>query len=187
MSVRIVGGSLKGRVLDTPPGRGTRPTGARAREAMFAILGSVDGERVLDLYAGSGALGIEALSRGAAQAVFVENDRRALACIRRNVERLGLGDRAGVLGVGAEAAASVLASKGPFDLVLCDPPWSALDRATRALSTLLPLFAEGARVVIEHPAGAAPSIPGLLAVDVRRWGDTGATFLERHADPLAEP
>jgi len=152
---------------------------------MFAVLGSVEGQSVLDLYAGSGALGIEALSRGAERAVFVENDRRALVCIRQNIERLGIAERAIVVPVGAEAAAPVLAPKAPFDLVLCDPPWAALERAARAVSALVPLLREGARVLIEHPAGEVPSVPGLVVVDVRHWGDTGATFLERVADPVA--
>jgi 16S rRNA (guanine966-N2)-methyltransferase len=186
MSVRVVAGNLRGRVLSTPSGLSTRPTAARAREAMFSILGDVSGANVLDLYAGSGALGIEALSRGAARAVFVESDRKALACLRDNVERLELAPRARVVGARAEAATSAIGTSGGFTLVLCDPPWAALDRAVALLSRLRSLFASGARVVLEHPARLSPEVPGLAAYDTRRWGDTGATFFECSADPAAE-
>src|SRR4051795_9908485 len=88
--MRVIAGQWGGRRLAAPPGRATRPTGDRVREALFSILGPLDGERVLDLYAGSGALGIEALSRGAGEAVFVDSDQRAVAAIRRNLEAIGV-------------------------------------------------------------------------------------------------
>jgi 16S rRNA (guanine966-N2)-methyltransferase len=186
MSVRVVAGSLKGRALATPPGLSTRPTAGRAREAMFSILGDVSGLSVLDLYAGSGALGIEALSRGAARAVFIESDRKAAACLLDNIERLKLGGRARLLSGRAESASRVLEAER-FELVFCDPPWAVLDAAIEVLAGLVVRFAETARVVLEHPATRVPAVRGLVAVDARRWGDTGATFFERAvADPAAD-
>jgi 16S rRNA (guanine966-N2)-methyltransferase len=185
MSVRVVAGTLKGRTLATPAGLSTRPTAARAREAMFSILGDVSGLEVLDLYAGSGALGIEALSRGATHAVFVENERKALSCLRDNIERLELAARARVLGVRAEQSSRALEA-ARFDLVFCDPPWATLDATLEVLAGLVVRLAEGARVVLEHPAVRVPAVRGLVALDARRWGDTGATFFERAADPVAD-
>src|SRR6185295_14611285 len=104
--MRIVGGSLGGRVLRAPAGRATRPTSEKVREAVFNILGDVEGASVLDLFAGSGALGIEALSRGAAHATFVDAGRPALATIRANLDELGLAPRATVLAGDAAALAA---------------------------------------------------------------------------------
>jgi 16S rRNA (guanine966-N2)-methyltransferase len=182
MSVRVVAGSFRGRVLSTPHGMSTRPTAGRAREAMFSILGNIEGALVLDLYAGSGALGFEALSRGGAYATFVEHDRKALFCLRENVERLAVQDRAKLLPLRVEGLARALSASERFDLVFCDPPWKLMDRALSALDDLHAFFASGARVVLEHPAALEPEIPGLRAIDKRRWGDTGATFFEPEAE-----
>ena len=121
--MRVIAGALRSRPLKAPPGDETRPTGARVREALFSILGDVSEHKVLDLYAGSGALGIEALSRGASAAVFVEASRPALICLRDNLTTLGLTRVATTLGRRAEGAELELGRHGPFDLVLCDPPW----------------------------------------------------------------
>jgi 16S rRNA (guanine966-N2)-methyltransferase len=178
MSVRVIAGSLRGRVLQTPSGLSTRPTLARAREAMFSILASVQGASVLDLYAGSGALGIESMSRGAERAVFVENDRRALGCLRDNLEKLGLGAKTRVFAVDAEEAPRALGKDLALDLVFCDPPWPDMERALAAVAAVVPRLRDGARVVLEHPAKRTVDIAGLVPVDTRRWGDTGATFFE---------
>jgi len=123
--VRIIAGQWRGRLLDAPPGQGTRPSADRVRETLFSMLtsrlGSFEGLRVADLFAGSGALGLEALSRGAAFAAFVETDSAAAAVIRRNVERLGAGERARILG----GSALALPSSDPWDLVFADPPYAA--------------------------------------------------------------
>lgn len=123
--MRIISGEWRGRRLVTPAGMGTRPTGDRVRETLFSMLasrlGTFEQLSVADLYAGSGALGLEALSRGAAFACFVEQDPRAIAAIRTNVEALGAGDRSRVLARSVER----LPPERPFDIVLADPPYEA--------------------------------------------------------------
>lgn len=128
-AVRVVAGSARGRRLTTPPGAATRPTADRVREATFNALGSlgaVEGAAVLDLFAGSGAMGIEALSRGAASATFVDSDARALAAVRANLDATDLAGRASV--VRADAF-RWLRGAGPFDLAVLDPPYATDDGA----------------------------------------------------------
>jgi 16S rRNA (guanine966-N2)-methyltransferase len=123
--MRIIAGRFRGRRLQSPPGMDTRPTSDRVREALFSMLasrvGAFDGLRVADLYAGSGALGFEALSRGAAHAAFVERDPQAIAAIRANAAALGVADAVRVIGGSAES----LPRNEPFDLVFADPPYAA--------------------------------------------------------------
>ena len=122
--MRIIAGQFRGRTLEAPPGISTRPTGDRVREALFSMLasriGSFEGLRVADLYAGSGALGLEALSRGAAHATFVETDASAQAAIKANAARLGVAERVRTLG----GSALALPRSEPFDLILADPPYA---------------------------------------------------------------
>jgi 16S rRNA (guanine966-N2)-methyltransferase len=179
MSVRVIAGSLKHRVLRVREGLATRPTSARVREAVFSILGNLEDLRVLDLYAGSGALGIEALSRGAESAVFVEQDRQAAQCIRENVTALGLGDRTRVLPQAVESALRRLSTTAKFDLVFADPPWKDSERAQKSLECLPVLLSETARLVFEHPRTEQPEIAGLERTDQRTWGDTGVAFFRR--------
>src|SRR5258708_3198036 len=195
--MRVTGGRLRSRALVAPRGTGTRPTTDRVREALFGILasaGRLDGARVLDLYAGTGALAIEALSRGAARATLVESGREALAAARANVAALGLAASAQILAadMGAGAAARRVARAGPFDLVLADPPWSLVDtgEVARALADLVSAGAlaageageageAGALVVLEHSTrtdAAHLLIRGLLAERSRRYGDSTLTF-----------
>jgi 16S rRNA (guanine(966)-N(2))-methyltransferase RsmD len=187
--VRVVAGRLRGRALKAPPGDRTRPTGARVKEALFSILGDVQGLSVLDLYAGSGALGIEALSRGAARAVFVEEARPALACLRENLSSLGLSSEAQVIANRVQVAHSALGRHGPYDLVLCDPPWRDLPSALVELETLARsgLIAPEARIALEHSAKdplALPPTSTLLIHDARTWGDTAITFLNTEGSTL---
>src|SRR4051794_35928024 len=122
--MRIIAGEWRGRTIEAPPGQATRPTADRVRETLFSMLtsrlGSFADLRVADLFAGSGALGLEALSRGAASATFVEKDAKATAAIRRNVERLGATDRIRIFG----SSALALPRSDPFDLILADPPYA---------------------------------------------------------------
>jgi 16S rRNA (guanine966-N2)-methyltransferase len=180
MSIRVIAGSHRSRVLKTPPGLETRPTGARVREALFSILQDVSGLRVLDAFAGSGALGIEALSRGAKHALFIEHDRKALLCIRENLANLGLGARATVLALSIERVPlETLTSDGHVDLVLADPPWAQLENAVEALTGLTAALADEAQLVLEHPRGWSGEIDGFARTDLRKWGDTGASFFVR--------
>lgn len=184
--MRITGGTLRSRSLRAPRGTATRPTTDRVREALFGILGSagsLEGANVADLYAGTGALGIEAISRGARKATLVESARPALAVLRENVASLGVGDRARVVAgqVGTGACAARLASEGPFDLVLADPPWADVDsgEVATALASLAAAgaLAPGATLVLEHASRSpAPEIVGLAREDTRRYGDTALTF-----------
>jgi len=176
--VRIVGGSLGGRVLHAPRGAATRPTSEKVREAVFNILGAVDGDRVLDLFAGSGALGLEALSRGAAHATFVDAGKPAVAAIRDNLRALGLEDRATVIPGDAVASAARHQPAAPWRLVFVDPPYRS-DLATRAVLALpCERLAADAVIVIEHDRHNAPpdALGSLLRTDERRYGDTLISF-----------
>lgn len=172
--MRVIAGSFKGRRLQAPAGRRARPTADRVREALFSMLGPVEGLRVLDLFAGSGALGIEALSRGAAAAVFVDSDPRAVAAIRRNIEPLGAEARA----VRRDALAFLGSWEGPpFELVLVDPPYSSADRLARPLSERLrAVAAEGALIVTESDKQA----PLELQLPLERERAYGRTRIAIH-------
>ncbi|HEX2086161.1 MAG TPA: 16S rRNA (guanine(966)-N(2))-methyltransferase RsmD [Solirubrobacteraceae bacterium] len=169
--MRIVAGRFGGRRLAAPAGRATRPTSDRVREALFSILGPLDGAGVLDLYAGSGALGIEALSRGAASAVFVERDPRAVATLRANLAALAID--AEVRRADALAALRDARERGEtYDLVLCDPPYRQAPGLGRSLGEALgPVLAQGARVVTESDR-RAPLDLEIPLTDERRYGDT---------------
>jgi 16S rRNA (guanine966-N2)-methyltransferase len=176
--VRITGGRLAGRRLELPRGE-VRPTADRVRESLFARLGSLAGKRVLDLFAGSGALGFEALSRGAAHVVFADRSSAASATVRKSAQRLGVAAAAEVRHGEARAVLRRLAGRQVFDLVFLDPPYAGgvLDGALRGLVEG-GLLAPDALVVAEtdrrHPPGP---VPGLAAVDERRYGDTVITWL----------
>lgn len=180
--LRIIAGTHRGRPLVSPSGQSTRPTSGRVREALFSILGDVSGLSVLDLYAGSGAMGLEALSRGAARAVFVEASKAAVACIRENLRVLELEQRARLLPVKVEAAKRTLSESDSFDLVICDPPWADLELAVRELEhwVIARCLVEGGRLVLEHPAKQAPRpLSGVTLEDQRAWGDTGISIFSR--------
>jgi 16S rRNA (guanine966-N2)-methyltransferase len=166
--VRIVAGRYKGRRLRMPRGASTRPTADRVREALFSTLGDVTGARVLDLYAGSGALGLEALSRGAQSAVFVERDPRAAAAIRANIDAVGA-----VAELRRQDALGFLRSaEATFDLVFCDPPYDSGPRISGQLAERLPaVLAEGARIVTESDKRKPLELPFPLLTE-RTYGDT---------------
>jgi 16S rRNA (guanine966-N2)-methyltransferase len=169
--MRVIAGELRGRRLRAPAGRDTRPTSDRVREALFSILGDVAGARVLDLFAGSGALAIEALSRGAASAVLVDSAAGAVTAIERNLDDLGL--EAEVVRRPARAFLSSAPSAGRlYDLVFLDPPYRlARDLGPELSATLPAVLAPGARVVAESDR-RAPLDLDLPLVDERRYGDT---------------
>jgi len=178
--MRIVGGTLGGRVLKAPPGRATRPTSEKVREALFNILGSVEGAHVLDLFAGSGALGIEALSRGAAHVTFVDGGKPALIAVRANLADLGVAGRAQVVAGDAVAQAARLVPTQPWRLVFVDPPYAS-ELASRAVLALPAAnLAPDVVVVIEHDRRNAPpdALGSLLRTDERRYGDTMISLFE---------
>jgi len=171
----VTGGILGGRTLRVPAGRGVRPTTDRVREATFARIGALGGARVLDLYAGTGALGIEALSRGAASVVFVERARASLDALRHNLATLGLGEGARIVARDVAAALADLGRAGErFDLVLLDPPYETGEdeRTLRAVVTARILAPKALLVVERSRRHALPPIPGLVLQDERRYGDT---------------
>jgi 16S rRNA (guanine966-N2)-methyltransferase len=169
--VRVVAGAFRGRGLVAPRGASTRPTSDRVREALFSILVSVDGARVLDLFAGSGALAIEALSRGAAEAVFVDSSAAAVAAIRRNLS--GVGACGEVHRMAARAYLDrARRNARQYDLVFLDPPYRHASTLGQELSAALgPVLAPGARVVTESDR-RAPLELDLGLLDERRYGDT---------------
>ena len=169
--MRVIAGAYGGRELSAPRGRYTRPTSDRVREALFSILGEVSGARVLDLFAGSGALGIEALSRGASEATLVDSSPAAIAAIRRNLERLGI-----EANVHRRSAFAFLqqapGSTRHYDLVFLDPPYRhAGSLSTQLAAALVPVLAPEARVVAESDR-RRPLELGLDLRDERRYGDT---------------
>jgi 16S rRNA (guanine966-N2)-methyltransferase len=187
--MRVIAGTARGRPLVAPRGTATRPIADRVKETLFAILADrVVDASVLDLYAGSGAVGVEALSRGAAHCAFVERDRRAVAAIRENLQRAGVTDR------GSVRSMDVLryldgSSEDRFDLVFLDPPYA--ERAILApLERLAPRLAPGATVVVKHHwRTPIPEPAGLARWRERRFGETGLTFLAAtdSADGVEEP
>lgn len=179
--MRLTGGLDRGRKLRAPRGAATRPTGSKVREAMFNILGPPDPDLpVLDLYAGTGALGIEALSRGAVSACFVERDSRALSTLHRNLRALALADRARVVAASVQTALKQLAvAHVKFGWVFIDPPYAAgeVERTLTILSGA-GLLAGGAVVIVEHDKRHVPpeSVGTLHRTDHRFYGDTGISF-----------
>jgi 16S rRNA (guanine966-N2)-methyltransferase len=177
--VRIVAGSRKGHGIAAPKGVVTRPTSDRVREAVFSIVGPIEDATVLDLFSGSGALGLEALSRGAASAVFVEHDRDACRVIQRNLEKLRL--------TGAEvrcqdalgALRDEHARGRRYELVLLDPPYEDWERLEAPLGELLPgVLEDEGLVVVETAAAAEPRLP-LDLVTTRRYGSARITVFSR--------
>jgi 16S rRNA (guanine966-N2)-methyltransferase len=171
--MRVIAGELKGRRFEAPKGTATRPTSDFVREAAFNLVGPVDGAVALDLFAGSGGLGIEALSRGAAGCVFVDSSREACRTIGRNLEKLGL--RATVLCRDAHGALST--EPGPYDLVLCDPPYDFAAHDRLAPHLVRVLAADGL-VVYQTAAAVEPALEGLSTRTSRRYGSARLTLFE---------
>ncbi len=173
MSLRVIAGELKGRRIEAPKGSATRPTSDFVRENAFNLIGPVDGAAVIDLYAGSGALGIEALSRGAERCVFVESTREACRTIGSNLDKLGL--RATVLC--HDAVRALASERGPYDLILADPPYD-FGAYERLASGFVRLLAPDGVAVLQTPAAAEPELEGLRIRTSRRYGSARLTLFE---------
>lgn len=185
--MRVISGVAKGRRLKCPKGRSVRPTADRVREAIFSSLGRrAEGARVLDLFAGAGTLGIEALSRGAEHATFIERSARIARNITENLERCGLGERALVV----VAKATVYLSQGPadgmpFDLIFLDPPYRIADTdVEEALKGLVDsgFLAAGGLIVLERSSSARTvGVDPLVVRNAKVYGDSAVTILEKRA------
>jgi 16S rRNA (guanine966-N2)-methyltransferase len=175
--VRIIAGSHRGHTIFAPRGEDTRPTSDRVRENVFNIIGPVDEAAVLDLYAGSGAMGLEALSRGAARVVFVESDPDAVRTIERNLDKLRLQAtilrRDAIVSLGSEASAG-----RKYDLVLVDPPYAVYPDLESQLARYLPsVLAENGVLVVETDARFEPQLP-LVERTSRKYGQTRVTVYD---------
>jgi len=180
--MRVIAGNHRGRRLRAPRGAATRPTSDRVREAIFSIIGDCTDLRVLDLFAGSGAMGIEALSRGARSVTFVEGAPEAAACIRANLATLALTESARVVVRDWSVAISQEAKRGAiYDLCLIDPPYSVVAGVSSTIAgALAPVLAEYATVILEGPAqGPVPTMDGIRVIDRsdRSYGSTRVSIL----------
>jgi 16S rRNA (guanine(966)-N(2))-methyltransferase RsmD len=185
--VRVIGGTARGRRLAAPRGERVRPTADRVKEALFSILtsllGNLEGLRVLDIFAGTGNLGIEALSRGCGEAIFVDSHRESAAVIRQNLTQLGLADRSRVIVKEAASALQGLdGNTAPFHIIFLDPPYRlGLAEKILVLLATSPLVAEATIIVVESdsdeelPEGFGP----LRQFDRRVYGDTALTFFQK--------
>jgi 16S rRNA (guanine966-N2)-methyltransferase len=186
--MRITGGTFRSRAISSPRGDETRPTSDRVREALFSILTSradgpaLEGARVLDLYAGTGALGLEALSRGAAQVVFVERRRETLTALRANIASLGVEKETRVISRSVESVmGEAVGDLGAFDVIFADPPYADVQSgaAPRTLDRILGAgaLAAGGLFVLEHASKtSSPTLKSVTCLDFRRYGDTQITF-----------
>jgi len=174
--MRIIAGDRKGHRIAAPRGETTRPTGDRVREAAFNLIGPVDDAVVLDLFAGSGAMGLEALSRGAARCTFVESDRDACRTIDANLEKLRLN---GARVLRQDVRRFLAIEAGPYDLILVDPPYELVESLAVPLSTHLPrLLAADGIVILETSARQEPELEALSVRTSRRYGSVRLTVFE---------
>lgn len=183
--MRVIAGRHRGRRLRAPRGGATRPTSDRVREAIFSIVGDCSDLRVLDLFAGSGAMGIEALSRGAHSATFVDSAPEAAACIRSNLAALDLTAAARVMVRDWPVALAQEAQRGAhYDLCVIDPPYSVVAGVSSTVSrALAPLLAEYATVILEGPSqGPVPTLDGIRVIERsdRSYGSTRVSVLRVH-------
>jgi 16S rRNA (guanine(966)-N(2))-methyltransferase RsmD len=177
--MRIIAGSLKGRTLEAPTWDGLRPTSDKLRETLFNVLSSrVPDSNVLDVFAGSGALGLEALSRGASRVVFVEHDRRAAALIGSNVTRCGVNERCVIIRDAAERVLQNPIDGDPFDLVMLDPPYGFEPLADVVHAAAKHLAPEGLLILEHATRRVPPALDGMQLVRTVRSGDSSLTMFE---------
>lgn len=187
--MRIIAGELRGRRLASPA-PGVRPTSDRIRESLFSRLGELRGARVLDLFAGSGALGIEAISRGAEAATFIDRSSRVISVLQKTLAALSIADRSDAIKMNARGAVRRLAEAGArFDLILLDPPYDDFEALAPLLTSIIDgdLLAEGGVVVVESAkrhavAPVLDAIPGLRVESTRTYGDTAIAWLTSDDD-----
>lgn len=179
--MRIIAGIAKGRVLHGPKSDRIRPALDKVKGAIFNILYDVSGKKVLDLFAGTGSVGLEALSRGAASCVFIDQLPEALTLLRKNIERCGFEASAAVLRLEASRELRRAKKFGPFDLIFVDPPYDrGLVHPTLETITRENLLASGGKIIVEHsPREAIPPDVGLTHFDQRKYGQTLVTFLKK--------
>ena len=180
--MRIIAGEARGRKIEAPEGRNTRPTLDRVRENLFNMLqGEIDGSEVLDLFAGSGALSYEALSRGASYAFLVDHDRKASAVQRKNAEILGYMDRTEIITADWRKALKDIESQGrQFDIVFLDPPYAMLN-LTEVFTGLIPVLGKDALIILEHESGKNPEVAeGFDCTKNRSWGFCGVSIYRRN-------
>ena len=180
MNIRLISGEFGGRILDAPPGRRMHPMGERIRNALFNSIGSeVQGARVLDAFAGTGAVGLEALSRGAEHVTFIERDRLLQKILAGNIERLGVQERTTL--IRASVAGWINNSNvEPFDIILADPPYN--DPQFSTVEKLFALLKPSALMVLSHPGnGEVQSQNGVVVVDNRSYGNADLTYYRRGA------
>lgn len=178
--MRIIAGSLGGRQFDSPKGFKTHPMSDKARGALFNVLGDIEGLTVLDAFAGSGALSFEAISRGAASAVAIDNDRAAQKVIANNVHELGLRDRVKLITASANAWLQTSPEETTFDIVLCDPPYT--DLQLNLLQRLTERVKPGGLVVLSWPGDKeVPDLNGLEVLERKNYGDITLAFYGSHA------
>jgi len=179
MRIRLIAGEFGGRFLDAPDTSRTHPMGERMRSALFNMLGDVSNLKVLDAFAGTGALGLEALSRGAAHTTFVERDRIAQKVITKNIESLRVADRA-TLVKAPVASWTETAGELSYDLILVDPPYHDLQLST--VSRLVDYLQPKGLMILSHPGReSAPTVNGVVVVDNRSYGNMNLTFYRRDA------
>lgn len=178
MNIRIISGEYGGRLIDAPEGRRMHPMGERIRNALFNSIGSeVKGAQVLDAFAGTGSIGLEALSRGARHATFIERDKLLQKILTGNIARLGAQEQTALI---RTSVANWLATKGDtkFDIIFADPPYNDVQFST--VAELLGLLKPGALMVLSHPGkGEVPTKNGVVVVDNRSYGNADLTFYRR--------
>ena len=178
MSVRIISGQFGGRMIATPPGKKTHPMSERVRNALFNSIGSeIHEARVLDAFAGSGALGIEALSRGASHATFVERDRVAQKVISENIELLDIGESAKIIKAPVSSWFDTYDGE-LFDIIFADPPYHDMQFST--ITKIMGLLKPGALMVLSKPGRSeSPTKTGVVVVDNRSYGDAALTYFRK--------